>query len=146
MKNKAEHAVDIFNNGFNCAQAVLSSHCEEFDLTDTAAKKIACGFGGGIGHIGEVCGAVTGAIMLIGLKYGKCIESDNEAKEKTYKLVKEFTDSFKKEFGSINCSELLKYDLSKEDELSAARKSGVFKELCPAFVKRSVELVEKILG
>jgi C_GCAxxG_C_C family probable redox protein len=142
---KSKDAVDIFNSGFNCAQSVLASHCEELDLPETTAKKIACGFGGGIGYLGEVCGAVTGAIMLIGLKYGKHTESDNEAKEKTYNLVKKFTDSFKKEFGSIHCPELLKYDLSKEDQLQAARKSGVFKKLCPVFVKRSVELAEEIL-
>jgi hypothetical protein len=84
--------------------------------------------------------------MLIGLKYGKHTESDNKAKEKTYNLVEKFTGSFKKEFGSINCSELLKYDLTKEDELAAARKAGVFKELCPVFVKRAVELAEELLG
>jgi C_GCAxxG_C_C family probable redox protein len=146
MKNKSEIAADAFNRGFNCAQSVLISHCEEFDIPETTAKKIACGFGGGMGHTGEVCGAVAGATMLIGLKYGKHTESDNEAKEKTYNLVKKFTDNFKKEFGSINCSELLKYDLSKENQLQAARKSGIFKEVCPVLVKRSVELVEKLLG
>jgi C_GCAxxG_C_C family probable redox protein len=141
----AEIAVDVFNKGFNCAQAVLTSHCEEYGLSNDVAKKIACGFGAGMGYIGEVCGAVSGALMLIGLKYGKYKELDNEAKDKTYKLVKKYTDNFKKEFGSINCTELLKYDISKEEQLLKARDSGIFKELCPLLVKKSVELVEKIL-
>ena len=145
MKTRAENSVDLFNKGFNCAQAVLTSYCEEYGLSDDIAKKISCGFGGGMGHIGEVCGAVNGAIMLIGLKYGKNKELDNESKEKTYNLVKEYTEKFKKEFGSINCTKLLKYDLSKDEELKKARNSGVFKELCPLLVKRSVELVEEYI-
>jgi len=146
METKAEIAVNLFEKGFNCAQAVISTHCEEYGLSDDIAKKISCGFGGGMGHIGEICGAVSGGIMLIGLKYGKYIESDNESKEKTYKLVKEFTDNFKKEYGAINCTELIKYDLSKEEELLMARNSGVFKEKCPLLVKRSVEIIETMLN
>jgi C_GCAxxG_C_C family probable redox protein len=146
MKTKADISVDIFNKGYSCSQAVLLSHCEEYNLSDDIAKKISCGFGGGMGHIDEICGAVSGGIMLIGLKYGKCKDSDNESKEKTYKLVKEYTYKFKNEFGSINCTELVKYNLSKEDELIKARNSGVLKEICPLLVKRSVELIEEIIG
>ena len=145
MKTKAEIAVDIFLNGFNCSQAVFSSHSEEYGLSETVAKKIACGFGAGMGYNCEVCGAVSGALMVIGLKYGKYMELDNPAKEKTYKLVKEFTDNFKKEYGTINCRQLIKYDLGIEEQLLKARELGVFKEICPAFVKKSVEILEEIL-
>ena len=145
MQNKAKVSVEIFNKGFNCAQAVLCSHCDEYGLPEAIAKKLSCGFGAGMAYTDNICGAVTGALMLIGLKYGKSMESDNEAKEKTYNLVKEFIEGFKKEYGSIECTELIKYDLSKEEELLKARTSGVFTDLCPLFVKRSVELVEKIL-
>jgi C_GCAxxG_C_C family probable redox protein len=146
MKTNAEISVEIFDKGFNCAQAVLVSHCQEYGLSDELAKKVSGGFGGGMGNIGEVCGAVSGALMLIGLKYAKYQESDTESKAKTYKLVKEYTENFKKEFGSINCSKLLKFDLSKEDEAIKARNSGVFKEVCPVLVKKAVELVEEILN
>jgi len=145
MSIKSELAIDTFNKGFNCAQAVLTSHCEEYCLSDDIGKKISCGFGGGMGHIGEICGAVSGGIMLIGLKHGKNKDSDNESKEKTYKLVKEYTNKFKNEFGSINCTELVKYDLSKEEELTKARESGIFKTLCPKLVKRAVEIIEEII-
>jgi C_GCAxxG_C_C family probable redox protein len=145
MENNAEIAVDLFNNGFNCAQAILAAYCGEYGLLDDIAKKLSCGFGAGMGYNGEVCGAVTGALMLIGLKNGKYLETDNESKDKTYKLVKEFITNFKKEFGSINCTELLKYDLNKEEELLKARSSGIFKELCQLYVKKSAELVEEIL-
>ncbi len=145
METRAEGAVDLFNKGFNCAQAVLASHCEEYGLSDKIAKKISCGFLGGVANNGEICGAVSGAIMLIGLKYGKYLESDNESKDKTSELVNQYIESFKKEYGSIICKELLKYDLSKEEEKIMARDSGIFKELCPVLVKRSVELVEETL-
>ena len=145
MKSRAEISVEIFDKGFNCAQAVFCSHCEEYGLAEDTAKKISSGFGAGLGYNAEVCGAVTGALMLIGLKNGKYLESDNESKDKTYNLVKEFTEKFKKEYGTINCKELIKYDLSKEEELLKARASGIFKERCPNLVKRSVELTEEIL-
>ena len=94
---------------------------------------------------GEVCGAVTGALMLIGLKHGKHIEDDNKAKEKTNELTNKYIGKFKKEYGSIICKDLLKLDLSIEEEAQKARESGIFKTLCPLLVKRSVELVEEVL-
>jgi C_GCAxxG_C_C family probable redox protein len=145
METKGEIAVETFKNGFNCAQAVLTSHCEEYGLSTDIAKKLSCGFGAGIGYTSHICGTVSGAVMLIGLKYGKYQELDNESKDKTYKLVKEYIEKFKKEFGTIDCTELIKYDLSKEEELLKARASGIFQELCPLLVKKSVELVEEIL-
>ena len=145
MASKAEIAVHTFSKGFNCAQAVLTSCSADYGISDDIAKKISCGFGGGMGYSNEACGAVSGAVMLIGLKYGKYIESDKESKEKTYKLVKKFTDNFRKEFGAVSCHDLLKFDLSKDDELKKARESGIFKDLCPKLVRRSVELVEEIL-
>jgi len=145
METKADMAVEIFGKGFSCAQAVFSSHAADFGVDVTMAKKIAGAFGGGMAHNGEVCGAVTGAFMLIGLKYGKCIEGDDDAKAKTYKLASEYIERFKREFGSINCTDLLKYDLSIEKEAEKAKELGLFKTFCPILVKRSVELVEKIL-
>ena len=145
MTSKTGYAAEIFSKGFNCAQAVLASHCEDLGLPDTIAKKISCGFGGGMGNLDGVCGAVAGTIMLIGLKYGKYTETDKESKEKTFEVIKKFTDRFKKEFGSINCTELIHHNLSNKDELLSARESGVFKKLCPAFVKRAVELTEELL-
>ncbi|MCL2832072.1 MAG: C-GCAxxG-C-C family protein [Treponema sp.] len=146
MESKGKFAAEsVFNKGFNCAQAVLTSHCEEFGLSDEIAKKLSCGFGGGVGHTGGICGAVNGAIMLIGLKYGKYKKDDDESKDKTYKLVNQFINEFKNEFGSVNCTELVKFNLSKEDELLKAREAGVFTTVCPKLVKRSVEIAEKII-
>jgi len=145
METKSGTAMEIFASGFNCAQAVLGSHSSDLGLDLALAKKIAGAFGGGMAYRGEVCGAVSGAIMLIGLKYGKHIEGDNEAKEKTYRIAGEYLAKFKKEYGSTKCSDLIKYDLSNDEELKKAREAGVFKTICPLLVKRSVELVEEYL-
>jgi C_GCAxxG_C_C family probable redox protein len=146
MSVRSDFAVECFNGGFNCSQSVLLSHCEKMGLERETALKLACGFGGGMAHTGEVCGAVTGALMLIGLQYGKCKAEDNAAKDKTYELINEFSRQFKLKNGSVNCTDLVNYDLSKSDELAKARDSGVFKSVCPRLVKESVELVERILN
>ena len=145
MCNKSDLAVQCFSNGFNCSQAVFSTYCEELGLDKETALKVSCAFGGGMGLIGETCGAVTGAFMAIGLKYGKFKADDIAAKEKTYALVQEFTKRFKDEFGSVKCKDLLKYDISDAEEMKKAAEEGLFKSLCPMIVKRATEIVEDIL-
>jgi C_GCAxxG_C_C family probable redox protein len=138
-------AVKCFNNGFNCAQAVLSTYSEQFGVDKTTALKIAGSFGGGMGHIGETCGAVTGAFMLIGLKYGKVQKDDNAARERTYSLVKEFANQFKAIHGSVKCTELLGYDLSTTDGLRAASEANLWNTVCAKLVKDSAQIIEELI-
>jgi len=95
--------------------------------------------------MGETCGAVTGAFMVIGLKYGNTKTGDDGARERTYELVGEFAKRFRSSHGSIVCRELLGYDLSNPEERTAARKKGLFTTLCPQLVQDAVEILEKIL-
>ena len=139
---KSDIAVDIFNNGFNCAQAVLSACCEKFGLDKTAALKISCGFGGGMGRLQETCGAVTGAYMLIGLKYGQLLKDDKAAKEKTYALVREFAKRFEERNGTTNCRELLGFDLMTCDMQVMMPK---IKQICSKMVQDAAEIVEDML-
>ena len=90
--DKVEQAVSCFREGFNCAQALLVTYASQFGLDHEHALKISGAFGGGIGSMGEVCGAVTGAVMIIGLKYGQTNVSDKRTKKKAYRLVKEFVN------------------------------------------------------
>jgi C_GCAxxG_C_C family probable redox protein len=145
MGKESELAIKLFEKGFSCSQAVLTSHCEEYGLKKELAHKVSGAFGGGMGHIGESCGAVTGALMLIGLKYGKYKEEDAESKERTYSIVKEYVNQFKAKHGSISCKALIQFDISIEEELKKARKAGVFQTICPQLVKDSIEIVEKLL-
>lgn len=143
--NKVECSEQCFLSGFNCAQAVFSTYSGELGLDPELALKIAGSFGGGMGLIGETCGAVTGAIMLIGLKYGKVRVDDTAAKEKTYAFVQEYKRQFVELNGSVRCKELLGYDISIPEEMITAGEKNLFKTLCPKLVKDSAEIVEKLL-
>jgi C_GCAxxG_C_C family probable redox protein len=102
--------------------------------------KIATAFGGGIGRRGSLCGALTGAIMAIGLKHGtnKTVLVD---KEKAYAIALKFYDQFVEEFGSPFCRDLIKFDLTSPEERERLRKSNVHDEKCSQFVKRAVEIL-----
>ena len=143
--NKAEKAKKQFEKGFSCAPAVLSAYAERLGLEEALALKIACGFGGGIGRMGRTCGAVTGAVMVIGLKHGQADANDEESRQRTHKLVKEFIDRFVTLHGSIECKELINYDLSDPAELRLAKKNKVFQNKCTSFVCDSARILEDIL-
>jgi len=143
--SRAEEAKKQFEKGFPCAPAVLSTYSEQLGLEKALALKIACGFGAGIGRMGRTCGAVTGAFMAIGLKHGQVNLADEESQQRTYTLVKEFVDRFTTLHGSIECKELIGYDLSDSGELSLARESGVFRNKCPSFVYDSARILEDVL-
>lgn len=142
---KADSAVACFNN-FNCSQAVFSTYCEDLGQDRENALKIACAFGGGMGHLGLTCGAVTGAFMLIGLKYGKYLPDDAAAKEKTYALVQEFAERFKALRGTICCNELLGCDMSTPEGEQYARDNGLWRSLCPKYVFDAATIIEDLLG
>ena len=142
--NKSQEAVLLFNQGFNCSQAVFSVFCEEFGLDKNIALKISCGFGGGMCQ-GEICGAVSGAVMALGLKYGQNKGEDTESKEKTYEVVKDFNSRFKDINGSIICKELLDFDLSKENATKIAKEKGLFTTVCPKVITDAVRILEDVL-
>lgn len=121
MSYKSECAADCFNDGFNCAQAVFSTFCEDLGLDKTNALKASTSFGAGMGYIEQTCGAVTGAFLVLGLKYGQTEPEDKHLKALTYLKVKDFAHRFRKLNGSINCTELLGINLGDEAKLLAAR-------------------------
>ncbi len=142
---KSDAAIECFSSGFNCAQAVFSTYCDDLGLETEMAKRIACGLGAGMGYIGETCGAVTGALMLIGLKYGKVDVEDNVARDKTYELVQEFTKRFKAINSSVKCKELIGFDISIPEDLNTVKEKQLFSTLCLKFVRDSSEIIEELL-
>ena len=142
---KSDEAIASFKSGFTCSAAVFSAFSGDLGLDPNTAKKIACGFGAGISKTGNICGAVSGAILAIGLKYGKMEHGDNDATEKTRGLVREFIREFTLRHGSVNCTDLLGYNLSNPEEYEQARKSGLFFTKCPEFVNDAAAILEKIL-
>jgi len=144
--NKKDTAITCFNEAFNCSQAVLATFSEEFGLDKEISLKIASSFGAGMGRMANTCGAVTGAYMVLGLKYGKYLCDDNTSKEKNYKLVQDFTKRFNEKNGSIQCKELLKYDISTPDGMKQATEKGLFNTLCVKYVEDAVEILEEMLN
>jgi len=142
---KADDAHRSFISRFTCSAAVFSTFSKELGLDPDTAKKIACGFGAGISKTGNLCGAVTGAIMVIGLKYGKTQEGDDAATEKTRALVRQFIHEFTEKNGSVNCTELLGYNISIPDEYARAWEEELFVTKCPLLVRDAAEIIEVIL-
>ena len=105
--SKSQIAVDNFKAGFNCAQSILSSYAEELKIDKETAFKISNGFGAGMARKQEICGAISGAIMVLGLKYGRGEQEGKAKQEKLYEKVQDLLDRFEYEFGTINCKQLL---------------------------------------
>jgi len=145
MSDKVEAAVGCFREGFSCSQAILSIYGPEFGLERMTALKAAAAFGAGMGRLGEVCGAVTGALIVIGLKYGHTEAKDKETKEKTYARARDFGERFRALHGSLLCRELLGCDLGTAEGMETARQKGYFTELCPRFVREAAEILEDVL-
>ena len=142
---KADDAHRNFISRFTCSAAVFSAFSKELGLDPDTAKKIACGFGAGISKTGSICGAVTGAIMVIGLKYGKTESGDDAATEKTRTLTRRFITEFTKKNGTINCTDLLGCNLSNPDEYARARDEELFVTKCPLLVRDAADILENLL-
>lgn len=141
---KVEQAVACFNEHFNCAQALLSVYAPDLGMARDTAFRIATAFGGGMGRMGETCGAVTGAFMVVGLKYGRDKADDKQSKERTYELVKEFVNRFVSRHGSILCRELLGCDLSTPEGRQFAKDHKLVESVCPQYVRTAAEIIEEI--
>jgi C_GCAxxG_C_C family probable redox protein len=143
--SEVEKAVSCFSEGFMCSQAVLTAYAERFGMDRETALKVSAAFGGGMGRMGETCGAVTGAFMVIGLKYGRITVQDTQSHEKTNRLVREFVDRFKAINGSIVCRELLGCDLSTPEGLKTFVDKKLRDMLCTKLVRDAAEVVGQLL-
>lgn len=138
-----EQAVRTFKGGFNCAQAVLSVFSERFGLERQLALRLATGFGGGIGCGGDICGAVSGGILALGLKYG-ISEPDKAAKAEMYRLTRVLEDRFRARTGSVVCRDLLGFDPGTPEGKEKMKVPGVF-DCCNDFVRIAAEITEEML-
>jgi C_GCAxxG_C_C family probable redox protein len=134
MTDSIQTAQDLFAQG----QAVFAAFAPDLGIQTDIALKLASPFGGGIARQGDVCGAVIGALLVLGLQKGNATV---EAKEETYHLAEDFIQRFRDRQGSILCRKLIGYDISTSDGLQSAREQKVFVTLCPAFVQSAVEII-----
>jgi C_GCAxxG_C_C family probable redox protein len=140
----AEKAIETFDNGFNCAQAVISAYIERFKLNPDTALQITSGFGAGIAHMQETCGAVSGSIMLIGLYIAEKTTDISERKEKTQETASSFIQQFKERNGTLRCRELLNCDVNTEEGMYYYDVNELHDKVCMKCVKDAVEILDKI--
>lgn len=144
---KADRAKELFLQGYNCAQAVFGAFCEDFGIDFETGVRISSGFGGGISRRREVCGAVSGAVMVLSMKYGYDDAKADEEKKALYKKVQEVLGGFENEVGSIICRELLNLKEIISDPTPAERNEKYYaKRPCAELVYISAKLTEDYIN
>lgn len=136
-------ALHYADNGFLCSEAVLLSLSEAVGVKSKLIPRIATGFGAGIARSGNICGALSGAIMGLGVSFGR--DEVSSATVSKYWFSNEFVESFKKEFGTLRCPVLLGLDLDDPEDYEIFRKKNLWEKKCKPIIKKSVELAYKIL-
>ncbi|MGA2796925.1 MAG: C-GCAxxG-C-C family protein [Thermoguttaceae bacterium] len=146
MKSKSKIAVQKFSEGYNCAQSVFYCFCDELGFDKNTALKLATGLGGGMGRKEEVCGAVTGGIIALGIKYGRGEKDDRSATELTYQKTRELMDRFAAKHGTFVCRRLLGgCELTTEEGQKQYKEKDLFNKVCKPCVESAVEILEEIL-
>lgn len=141
-----EKAGQLFLEGFNCSQSVFTAFCDRFGIDEETAKKISAGLGGGVGRQREVCGAVSGAAMVLGCIAAATDGGDNESKTKNYELVREFSDRFRELHSSIVCRELLKDKAKNKGAVPDERTAEYYKNRpCLKVVEDAAEILMQML-
>jgi C_GCAxxG_C_C family probable redox protein len=143
--SNVEIAVASFKEGLSCSQAVLAAFAPGLDLDRPTALRVAAAFGGGMARMGQTCGAVSGALMVIGLRHGHVAAEDKAAKEKTYALVREFVDQFRARNTSLLCRELLGCDIGTPEGMQLVREKGLTTSICPGLVRDAAEILEQLV-
>jgi len=143
---KIEQAVSKFQEGYNCAQSVFYSFCDDLGFEKNNALKIACGFGAGMGRKQEVCGAVSGGIMVLGARYGKVEKEDRSAQEVTYKKIRELMDKFAQKHGTYICRQLLNgCELTATEGQKSFKENDMLNRVCIPCVQSVVSILEEIM-
>ncbi len=148
MSNNVEKARELFLQGYNCAQSVVGAFCEDVGMDFDTAIKLSSSFGAGMGKLREVCGALSGAFMVAGLKCGYTSPTDNEVKAQHYKLIQDIAEKFKEQTGSIVCRELLQISKDeKQNHIPGERNPDYYKKRpCVAMVEIAATITEDVLN
>jgi C_GCAxxG_C_C family probable redox protein len=144
--SKPEIAINYFEQGFNCSQSVLSAFSKEFDVPENELLKIATAFGGGLGRRQLTCGAVSGALMALGLHFGRGKEDEASKKTLTYEKAEAFMKEFEKRNGSITCRDLLRgLNMHDPADMQKINDLNLFKTSCYQYAKDAVDIVQDMI-
>jgi C_GCAxxG_C_C family probable redox protein len=141
--NSISRAAQLFIDGCACSQAIVAAYGQPLGLSPETALKISTGFGGGM-RMGETCGAVTGAIMVLGLRHAPGDCSSAAGRAGVYALVVEFVKRFKRRNGSVVCRELLECDISTPEGMKLAKERNLFKTVCVRMVEDAAAVLEEM--
>ncbi len=145
MGNIAETAEKRFIEGFSCSQAVFSAFAEAGSIDLETALRIASSFGAGMARMGDTCGAITGGMMVLGLKFGRIVPDDSDAKEMNYQLVHEFVEEFNRRFEKADCRDLLGFDPGTPEASQRFKNEPELQKRCAGFVREASEIIEEII-
>lgn len=148
MESRKELAMQFFKEGYNCSQAVFAAYCDLYNMDQETALKVSSSFGGGMGRMREVCGAVSGMFLIAGLETGSVDGKDQEGKKHNYDVVQQLAEEYKKENGSIICRELLGLDRKTDTTQTKpeARTEEYYKKRpCVELVGQAAEILERVL-
>jgi len=144
IMNKIESAMHLHNNGFNCCQSVFAAFSDEINLDEKTALRIATGFGGGI-RIGSVCGALTGALMVLGMQNGHDTFNDLEEKQRVNEMTIGFIENYKAAVGNIACKDILGFNPSIPCESEEIERQELKAVRCPNAIETAVRLLMEMI-
>lgn len=145
MATHEQAACSLFRQGYNCAQAIVGAFCDEIGMPQNNALKLASAFGGGMGRMREVCGAVSGMYMVLGILYGYDDAADVCAKKELYAQVQSMANEFKAEYKTIVCRELLGVDGAQKPEPTPRNAEFYKARPCLAFVGSAARILENFI-
>ncbi len=143
MMTKPEKTVELFANGLNCSQAMLNVFGEQYGLDPQMAKGLGRALGGGMGHMARTCGAVTAAVLILGLSRNG--QEEAEARKTSFSNVQKLFRRFEKLHGTSECKTLLGADMSTDEGKKIIQEQQLVKKLCPAFVRDAAMILEDLL-
>jgi C_GCAxxG_C_C family probable redox protein len=145
MQTKLDNAVTTFRGGYNCAQAVLSAHCEDLNLDRNTALRLACGFGAGMARRQDVCGAVSGGIIVLGLRHGRGVNDDRSATETTYARARDLMERFQQRHGTCVCRELLNgCNIATTEGQAAFKSDDLLNRVCVPCVQSVMTILDEL--
>lgn len=147
MENRKQKAVRLFREGYNCSQAVFCAYSDIYGIEEQMALKLSSSFGGGMGRMREVCGAVSGMFLLAGLETGTADSRDVEGKKKNYEMVQKLAEEYRKTNGSIICRELLGVKKGENEGTTPEKRTKEYykKRPCADLIENAAEIIERIL-
>lgn len=147
MSKYSQRAMELFKQGYNCSQAVFAAFCDDMEMDFETALKISSSFGGGMGRLREVCGAVSGMFMVAGMKYGYIDPKDKTAKAEHYKLIQGLAQQFNEKNGSIICRELLGLSTESDSYIPEERTEEYYKKRpCILLVGDAADIIEEFIS